>query len=189
MLRATAIVRRPAVRADKVADTVVLDRAARGRAHGTLTTEGGLAFAVELPGAPGLDDGDALRLEDGRLVVVQAAAQRLLAVRAENPARLMRLAWQLGSHHVPAELAGDALYVEDDPNVADFVRGAGCTASAETRTFRPERETHMHGPDCRHDHADHRGHGHSDHAHADHDHGGDGHAHAHRDHGHGGHGH
>jgi urease accessory protein len=188
MQRATAVVRRPAVRADKVADTVVLDRAARSRAHGTLTAEGGLAFAVELAGAPNLEDGDALRLDDGRLVAVKAAPQALLAVRAENPARLMRLAWQLGAHHVAAQVEGDVVYVEDDPAVAEFVRGAGCTAASETRAFRPERELHMHGPDCGHNHHghDHHGHGHHHHDHAHHDHD---HDHAHHDHHQGGHSH
>lgn len=200
MLRATAIVRRPAVRPDRVADTVTLDRAARGRAHASLTAEGGLGFAVELTGATP-DEGDAYRLDDGRLVVVQAAPQALLAVRAENAVRLTRLAWQLGSHHVETEIAGDVLYVEDDPMVAEFVRASGCSASAERRAFRPERPMHMHGPDCGHDHGghDHGGHthvgghdtahthhhGHGEHSHGhDHDH----HHHGH-DHGPGGHGH
>ena len=180
MLRATAIVRRPAVRPDRVADTVVLDRATRGRAHGTLTARGGLAFAVELAGATP-EEGDAFRLDDGRLVVIEAAAQPLLAVRAENPTRLLRLAWQLGRHDVAAELAGDVLYVEDDANIADFVRGAGCSASAEHRAFNPEQAMHMHGPDCGHGHV----HVHSDHAHSDHDHAHHGHGHHHDGHDHG----
>lgn len=203
MLRATAIVRRPAVRPDRIADTVVLDRATRGRAHGTLTARGGLGFAVEVAGATP-EEGDAYRLDDGRLVVVEAAPQALLAVRAENPARLLRLAWQLGHHHVAAELSGDVLYVEDDPAVAEFVRGAGCSASAESRAFSPEREIHMHGPDCGHDHGshghahhDHSGRGHHDHGHEHHGHGShephrhdqDGHDHPPHDHGPGGHRH
>src|SRR5689334_22730000 len=100
MLRATTIVRKPAVRPEQIADAVTLDHAGRGRSEGEITAEGGLAFTLALTKAGGLEDGDALRLEDGRLVAVRAAGEALLAARAENPARLIRLAWQLGGNHV-----------------------------------------------------------------------------------------
>lgn len=181
MQRATTLVRKPAVRADAVVDTVVLDHAARSGGAGHLHAEGGLAFDLALARAAVIEDGDALRLEDGRLVAVRAAAEALLEVRAENPARLMRLAWQLGGSHVDAEIGADVLYVPDTPASAELVRGQGCTASPVSRAFRPERAAHDHST-CGHDH----GHSHA-HDHAHHDHGhqhAHGHDHAH-DHGHG----
>ncbi|MBE7246963.1 MAG: urease accessory protein UreE [Actinomycetospora chiangmaiensis] len=178
---ATTIVRRAAVRADRVADTVSLGHAARAVAAGSLVAEGGLAFSVTLTKAAALEDGDALRLDDGRLVVVRAQAEDLLEVRAENPARLMRLAWQLGGSHVPAEIAAEVLYVPATPATAELVRGQGCLATPVSRAFRPEQAAHDHST-CGHDHGhDHHGH---DHAHTpghDHDHG---HAHGPHDHGH-----
>ncbi len=78
---------------------------------------------MALTKAAALEDGDALRLEDGRLVAIRAAAEDLLEVRAENPARLTRLAWQLGGNHVPAEIAADVLYVPASPANAELVRG------------------------------------------------------------------
>jgi urease accessory protein len=178
MQRATTLVRKPAVRPDAVVDTVVLDHAARGRGHGHLHAEGGLAFDLALAKAATIEDGDALRLEDGRLVTVRAAAEALLEVRAENPARLMRLAWQLGGNHVAAEIAAEALYVPDTPANAELIRGQGCAAVPVSRPFRPEREAHDHST-CGHDH----GHHHHDHAHDHaHDHGhAHGHAHEHGD--------
>ncbi|GJD59570.1 urease accessory protein UreE [Methylobacterium dankookense] len=180
MQRATTLVRKPAVRADAVVDTVVLGHAARAAGSGHLHAEGGLAFDLALAKAAVIEDGDALRLEDGRLVAVRAAAEALLEVRAENPARLMRLAWQLGGNHVEAEIGADALYVPDTPANAELIRGQGCAASPVSRAFRPERAAHDHSS-CGHDH----GHGHDhdhDHAHG-HDHAHD-HAHGHDDHGH-----
>jgi urease accessory protein len=190
MPTATTIVRRAAVRADRVADTVSLDHAGRTATAGSLVAEGGLGFAVALAKAAILEDGDALRLDDGRLVAVRAAAEALLEVRAENPARLMRLAWQLGGNHVPAEIAADVLYVPASPATAELIRGQGCVATPVSRAFRPERAAHDHST-CGHDHGhdhhghDHQAHGHShDHGHA-HDHA-PSHAHAH-DHDHHGH--
>ncbi|MFH6783632.1 MULTISPECIES: urease accessory protein UreE [Methylobacterium] len=186
MQRATTIVRKAAVRPDAVADEVALDHAARSRRHAELTAQGGLAFRLDLDRETTLEDGDAVRLEDGRLVRILAAPQALLAVKAENPVRLTRLAWQLGSNHVQAEVTADALYVLDDPVVAELIRSQGCTAGALLRPFRPEKEAAAHDHStCGHDHG-HAHHGH-DHAHEghdrkDHDHGH--HDHAHHDHGH-----
>ncbi len=195
MQRATTLVRKPAVRPDAVVDTVILDHAARGRASGHLHAEGGLAFDLALAKAATIEDGDALRLEDGRMVAVRAASEALLEVRAENPARLMRLAWQLGGNHVAAEIGADVLYVPDTPANAELIRGQGCAAAAVSRAFRPEREAHDHsacGHDHGHDHGHQHGHAHDHHEHAHvHEHA---HSHAHEqghdhrhDHGHGQH--
>jgi len=182
MPRVTTIVRKPAVKADRVVDTITLDHTARNRRHGTLRGEGGTEILLDLDMETTINDGDALRLEDGQLVQVKAAAETLLEVRAENPLRLMRLAWHLGSNHGLVEVTGDALYIENNPALAELARGQGCTVTPVERPFKPERSTHV----CDHDH--HHGHAHShseshSHAHShahSHDHG---HSHSH-DHGH-----
>ncbi len=76
MQRATTIVRKAAVRPDAVADEVALDHAARATRSADLTAAGGLAFRLDLDRATVLEDGDAVRLEDGRLVRILAAPQR-----------------------------------------------------------------------------------------------------------------
>ncbi|CAM5182301.1 urease accessory protein UreE [Bosea thiooxidans] len=178
MLRATSVLRKPAVRADRVVDTLSLGHRDRSLDGVTVTAEGGLEFAISLDKPTSFNDGDALKLEDGRLVQVKAAPEKLLEVRAENPLRLVRLAWHLGGHHVPAEMTADALYVPADPSLAELVRGQGCAMAEVERPFQPEPEVHhhAHGDDC--------GCGH-DHHHHDHHHGHDhGHGHHHEHHGH-----
>ncbi|MGO4704487.1 urease accessory protein UreE [Microvirga sp. 2MCAF38] len=181
MSRAVIVVRKPAVKSDRVVDQVALDYAARSQRHAHLTGEKGTAFVADLEMDTVLNDGDAFRLDDGRLVQVKAAAQPLLEVKAENPLRLTRLAWHLGGRHALAEVTADAVYVENDPAVAELVRGQGCTATAVERPFQPERSIH----DCGHDHGHgHHHHGH-EHHHHDHAHGHDhSHAHEHHDHHH-----
>ncbi|MGX5732855.1 urease accessory protein UreE [Bosea thiooxidans] len=210
MLRATSVVRKAAVRAERVVDTLSLGHGDRSRNGLTAKAAGGLEVAIELDKPATLNDGDALKLEDGRLVQVKAAAESLLEVRAENPLRLVRLAWHLGGNHVPAEMAADALYVPNDAAIAELVRGQGCAMAPVERPFQPEPEVHHHhhGDDCGcghdhhghhhdHDHGHHHDHHHGhEHAHAHehhhHAHGescGCGHDHAHDDHGHGHHDH
>jgi urease accessory protein len=177
MPRATAVIRKAAVKPDRVVDTISLDHEGRQGRRASLKADGGLDFLLDLDKATVLHDGDAVKLEDGRLVQVKAAPQRLFEVRAESPLRLMRLAWQIGNRHMPAEIAADAIYVAEDHALAELVRGQGGTATAVLRPFRPESAAHAH--DCGHDHHHH------EHAHADHRHElGPGCAHHGHDHGH-----
>jgi urease accessory protein len=174
MLRATAVVRKPAVKPDRIADTVILDHEGRHRRRVALKGEGGLDFLLDLDKAAALNDGDAVRLEDGRLVQVKAAPQPLLEIRAENPLRLMRIAWHIGNRHTPAEIAAEAVYIEEDHVLAEMVRGQGGTATPVRRPFQPERGAYEH--DCGHEHGHHHGHAHDLHHEQGHDH--------HHDHGH-----
>lgn len=178
MLRATTIVRKPAVKPERVADSVTLDHEGRQRRRIALHGERGLAFLLDLDKATQLNDGDALKLEDGRLVEVRAAPERLLEVRAENPLRLLRVAWHVGNRHASAEITADAVYIPDNHVLAEMVRGQGCTATPTLRPFKPERGAYEH--DCGHDHVDaHEHHGHAQGDHADRQHDDHDHAHAH----------
>ena len=182
MLCATTVVRRPAVKPDRVADTITLDHEARHRRRVALTGDAGLAFLLDLDRATVLDDGDAVKLEDGRLVQVRAAPERLIEVTTDNPLRLMKVAWHIGNRHVAAEITSDAVFIAHDHVLLEMVRGLGAAAREVERPFRPERGAyeggHAHGPDCGHDH------GQGGHDHAAHDHG-----HGHHDHAEHGHGH
>lgn len=203
MLRATSVLRKAAVKAERVVDTLALGHRDRTINGVSVRATGGLEFAISLDKAAMLNDGDALKLEDGTLVQVKAAPESLLEIRAENPLRLVRLAWHLGGHHVPAEMTADALYVPNDAALGELVRGQGCSMMVVERPFQPEAEVHhhAHGDDCgcghdhHHDGHEHHGHDHAhdhkhEHHHAhgegcgcghDHDH----HGHGQHDHGHG----
>jgi urease accessory protein len=181
MNRATLIVRKLAVKPANVIDTITLDHQDRHRRRMAMKADGGLEFLLDLNTASVLDDGDALKLEDGKLVRISAKPEDLFEITTENPLRLMKVAWHLGNRHVPAEVTKDAIYIAPDHVLIEMVRGLGAKAEPVTRAFRPEQgayhehASHDHG----HDHAAH------DHAHKDHD---DKHDHSHdheHDHAHG----
>jgi urease accessory protein len=170
MQRATAIVRKPAVKADKIIDSVSLDHEGRHRRRVTLTGEKGVSFLLDLEKATAINDGDAVKLEDGSLILVKAAPQALIEIRADNPLRLLKTAWHIGNRHTPCEITADAIYIEEDHVLAEMVRGLGCAMASVMRPFQPERGAyddhgHAHGG---HDHGHEHGHGHG-HGH-DHDH-------------------
>jgi urease accessory protein len=175
MLRATSIVRRAAVKADKVVDLVVLDHEARHKRRAALKGEGGIDVLLDLEKAVVLDDGDALKLDDGRLVQVKAAPQKLVEITAGSPERLLRLAWHIGNRHTAAEISEDAIYIEEDHVLVEMVRGLGAATKIVERPFRPERGAYHHEAHAR-DNA-HHGHDHVHDEHCGHDHG-----HHHHDH-------
>ena len=116
MQAAIAVVRKPAVREDRVTDSVTLDHAARRDHQRDITTDKGATIHVHLHDVAALRDGDALKLDNDALVRVRAAAENLYEMRSDNAARLARLAWHFGSNHVAMEATADALYVAADPD-------------------------------------------------------------------------
>jgi urease accessory protein len=178
-IRASSIIRSLAVRADRVVDTVTLDHEDRYRRRAVLTCDGGTDVLLDLDKPARIEDGDALKLEDGRLVRVIAAAERLVEVTSDNPARLLRAAWHLGNRHTPAEIGAEAIYFPEDHVLVEMLRGLGLSAKPVMRPFRPERGAYDHAGH------DHTGHTRDGHAHDGHDH--DGHAHGHHAHDHGDH--
>ncbi|MDU1695056.1 MAG: urease accessory protein UreE, partial [Bradyrhizobium sp.] len=69
---------------EAAADSVLLDFDDRHRRRLAMTGTRGLAFVLDLEHATALRGGDALVLEDGRLVEVVAAAEPLLEIRASD---------------------------------------------------------------------------------------------------------
>lgn len=137
MIRATRVLRRDAL-SGEIVDRIVLDHGDRHRRRMAMRGAGGLAFLLDLAEPTVLDDGDALVLEDGRLVWVEAAPERLLAIRAPSDHVLKRLIWHIGNRHIPAEIAADAVYIGFDHVLAEMVRGLGGSAEPVERPFRPE---------------------------------------------------
>lgn len=168
MLRATEIVRAGLWNV-KPADVVRLDYDHRTRRRIALAGAGGLSFLLDLAKAPVLAAGDGLRLEDGRIVAVEAAPERLLEIVCRDERALARIAWHLGNRHLATEIGQRTIYIRDDHVIADMARGLGAEVRTVQRPFNPEGGAYSQGA----------AHGHGHHHHHDHHH--DGHGHSHRD--------
>jgi urease accessory protein len=172
------------------ADTVVLDFDDRHRRRMAMTGTRGLEFLLDLESAVALRGGDALVLEDGRLVEVVAAPEPLAEIRGSDPQHLVRLAWHLGNRHLPTQITARGLRIRRDHVIEAMVQGLGARIIEIEAPFDPEGGAYAdsglgHAPaGAAHDHAghghsshDHGGHHHHD-EHCDHDHH-HGHSHAH----------
>jgi urease accessory protein len=113
---------------------------------------------LDLPHARVLRDGDALRLEDGRIVAIRAADEPLMEVRAPSPGLLMRLAWHIGNRHLPARLDLDRILLRYDHVIAAMLSGLGGIVTEIWAPFDPESGAYA-GPTTE-GHGDHHHHHH-----------------------------
>ena len=72
-------------------DSVRLDHDLRTRRRMVFTTDKGAPILLDLQRPAHLRDGDGLRLEDGAIVRVEAAAEALVEISAPNVAALVRI--------------------------------------------------------------------------------------------------
>ena len=149
-----------------------------------------------------LRGGDALVLDDGRLIEVVAAPEPLAEIRGSDPQHLVRVAWHLGNRHLPTQITARGLRIRRDHVIEAMVKGLGARVIEIEAPFDPEGGAyagggHAHAPEADpHDHAardhhrttmaatvitvttaHHHDHHHHD-EHCDHDHH-HGHSHAH----------
>ncbi|ANL48091.1 urease accessory protein UreE [Rhizobium phaseoli] len=127
-------------------------------------------------------NGDLLVREDGELIEILAADEKLFEIRGRDRTHLVELAWHLGNRHLAAQIEEDRIVILRDHVIRNMLQGLGATVLEINEPFQPARGAyHSHGGHS-HDHGQAaHDHGHSAHDHGhnhdhDHDHG---HAHGH----------
>jgi urease accessory protein len=170
MMRAISI-KAAATWSGETADSIVLDYDDRHRRRVAMTGTKGLGFLLDLPAAAELRGGDALVLEDGRLIEVVAAPEPLLEIRCSDPRHLARIAWHLGNRHLPTQLLAKALRIRRDHVIADMATQLGARVIEIEAPFDPEGGAYA-AADNQHHHQSHDHDAHHDpHSHDGHDHG------------------
>lgn len=149
------------------ADRVVLSFDDRFRRRILLTGENGTKILLSLKDAKHLHTGDALEAEDGSLIEVVAAAEKLIEIRCESPMHLLRVAWHLGNRHLPTQIEGSCVRIRYDKVILEMVQGLGADASIIEAPFDPEggaygghTRVHSHDHGHAHDHTKEHSHEH-----------------------------
>jgi urease accessory protein len=102
-----------------------------------------------------LRGGDCLQGDDGRVIRVVAAAERLMVVRAASSQALARAAYHLGNRHTPVEVSENGLTFAADHVLAEMLRGMGLQVEELIAPFEPEAGAyaaghHAHSADAKH---------------------------------------
>ncbi|RZU02353.1 urease accessory protein UreE [Rivibacter subsaxonicus] len=152
----------------KRAATIELDWDTRQKSRFEATDSQGRRLGIFLPRGSVVRGGDVLVAEDGSLLRVIAAPQKVLVVRAcaehGSPFDLLRAAYHLGNRHVALELQPEHLKLEPDHVLAEMLRAMHLIVGEEASAFEPEAGAYAEGG---HGHAHAAGHAH-EHSH-DHD--------------------
>jgi urease accessory protein len=122
----------------EVAGSVTLTYDDRHRRRMTIRTDAGETILLDLPEARHLRDGDRLVLENGRRLLVRAAAEPVVEVVADEPRTLARFAWHLGNRHTPAQILPDRLRIRPDHVLEAMLEGLGARLEPRLAPFDPE---------------------------------------------------
>lgn len=114
-----------------------------------LTMVSGDPFLVDLAQTTSLDDGDALELDTGGLVRIQASAEALYKVSCPD---LVRVAWHVGNRHTPCQINKDHLLIQADPVIGHMLEHLGAKVEPITAPFTPEGGAYGHGRTFAHAH-------------------------------------
>jgi urease accessory protein len=140
-------------------DIVVLAHDERHLRRKVLRLEHGDEVLVDLESAVSLDHGDALVLDNGKLVEVIAAEEDLLEVLPQNAIHLSELCWHIGNRHLAAQIEEHRVLVLKDHVIKAMLEGLGAHVHVVSEPFHPQRGAysgHSHG----HGHGQQHGHGH-----------------------------
>jgi urease accessory protein len=118
--------------------TLTLDFDARHRRRIRLTADEGEDILLDLPNAVAMADGDGLQLEDGRWLMVQAAAEHIVEIRHRDLNQVVRLAWHLGNRHLPTEIRDQVLRIRPDHVIEHMLCAFGAELTKVHVPFQPE---------------------------------------------------
>ena len=103
-----------------------------------------------------LRGGECLRAEDGRVVRVAAAPEKVMHVVCANQFELTRAAYHLGNRHVPVEIGNGYLRIAADHVLLDMLLGLGARVEELEAPFEPESGAYG-GGHGHHDEGEHGG--------------------------------
>jgi urease accessory protein len=132
------IVHKRAPPAEEVDDTLTLPFEQRCKSRLRTTLVSGEEIGLFLERGTILRGGDCLAADDGRVVRVQSAAEKLMEVRAKDAESLARAAYHLGNRHTPIQIGDGWLRFAADHVFAEMLRGLGVEISALAAPFEPE---------------------------------------------------
>ena len=114
---------------------ITLDFEARFLRRKRMKSDCGTEFMVDLAETVSLNAGDAFVLDDGRQIIIHAAAEPVLEIRHDN---LARIAWHIGNRHTPCEIKHDYLIIRRDHVLEDLLIRLGAALVKTEASFNPE---------------------------------------------------
>jgi urease accessory protein len=125
-------------------DALVLTAEQRRWGRRRVTTRKGRELALALPTGSVLVPGEILHVARGWYVVIEAAAEPVLAVSPRSREEGLRLAFEVGNRHFALAIDGDRLLVPDDPAMEQLLERLEVDWRRDHAVFVPLGVTHRH---------------------------------------------
>lgn len=143
---------------DPASDTVVLAHDQRHLRRKLLHLDNGGMVMLDLREPVLFANGDKLVVENGDLIEIVAANEKLFEVSARDRLHLIELAWHLGNRHLAAAIEDERILILRDHVIRAMLEGLGAVVREVEEPFQPVRGAyHAHGGH------DHHGHSHGHH--------------------------
>lgn len=101
-----------------------------------------------------LRGGEHLCADDGRVVRIVAAPEKVMHITCADQFELTRAAYHLGNRHVPVEIGDGYLRIATDHVLGEMLLGLGANVEEREAPFEPESGAygggHQHGDDAVH---------------------------------------
>lgn len=117
---------------------LVLPFQLRSKSRVRTALENGEEVGLVLERGSILRGGDLLLAEDGRVVAVVAAPERVSTVRSTDPHQLLRATYHLGNRHVALQIGHGWVRYQHDHVLDEMVEGLGLEVQIEDAPFEPE---------------------------------------------------
>ncbi|MCK0119561.1 urease accessory protein UreE [Loktanella sp. F6476L] len=114
-----------------------------------IKTQTGASVLIDLAQTTSLNHGDGLRVQDGKYIAIEAAAEPLLAITGEN---LVQLAWHVGNRHTPCQIEPNRLLIQRDKVIGHMLEHLGAVVTQVVEPFTPEGGAYGHGRTHSHEH-------------------------------------
>ena len=134
MIRLTRRVEPP----QTVRSTLTIPLEQRVKSRQRVTLDDGTEAGLFLERGTVLRDGDCLVSEEGVVVRVKAALEKVSTVRCDDPRLLARAAYHLGNRHIPLQIGAGLLRYQHDHVLDDMLRRLGLEVRLEEAPFDPE---------------------------------------------------
>lgn len=132
----------------KPAASLTLPFESRQKSRLRVTLDNGEEAGLFLPRGTLLRGGDCLLAEDGRVILVKAAAESTSTAYSSDPLLLMKACYHLGNRHIPVQIEENFVRYQHDHVLDDMIAAFGLTVKHELAPFEPESgayHSHNHG--------------------------------------------
>jgi len=119
-------------------ETLTLPYELRQKSRLKATLDNGEDIGLMLPRGTILRGGDAIKAEDGTVIMIKAAEETVSIADINDATLFARACYHLGNRHVPLQISDNSIRYLHDHVLDDMLAGLGITTTCKQAIFEPE---------------------------------------------------